>query len=109
MMPKYADVLKRLQDWYVSHCDGGWEHAYGISISTLDNPGWSFAVDLNDTHLLHRVFDEVHFEGADKDDWYICKVKGHKFEGVCGPRHLNEIIALFLNWAASGQNYYECG
>jgi hypothetical protein len=33
------DLLKRLQDWYVSQCDGGWEHTYGISIDTLDNPG----------------------------------------------------------------------
>ena len=28
------DPLKRLQDWYISQCDGDWEHTYGISIAT---------------------------------------------------------------------------
>jgi hypothetical protein len=28
-----------LEAWYASRCDGEWEHGYGISIETLDNPG----------------------------------------------------------------------
>jgi hypothetical protein len=93
------DLLKRLQNWYVSQCNGGWEHTYGISISTLDNPGWRLKVDLTDTDLTNRTLGEVAFEGKDKNDWYQCRVKGHDFEGHCGPMRLSEVIAIFLNWA----------
>jgi hypothetical protein len=44
-----------------------------ISLSTLDNPGWAFKVDLKDTYLSDRKFDEVRVEGADQNDWYVCK------------------------------------
>jgi hypothetical protein len=66
-----VDLLNHLQEWYASQCNGDWEHTYGISISTLDNPGWSFKVDLTDTYLFGRTFDEVHVEGTDKNDWYV--------------------------------------
>jgi hypothetical protein len=67
-----ADLLKCLQDWYVPHCDGGWEHTYGISIDTLDHPGWHLKVELTDTDLSDRSFDEVIFDVEDKNDWYRC-------------------------------------
>jgi hypothetical protein len=94
-----TDPLKCLQEWYNAHCDGGWEHQYGVSIETLDNPGWHFKVELTDTELFDRAFDEVHFEGKEKNDWYQCKITNHTFEGFCGPHLPNEVIALFLNWA----------
>jgi Immunity protein 53 len=80
-----VDLLKQLQEWYASRCDGDWEHTYGISISTLDNPGWSLKVDLVDTYLFDRRFDEVQVEGTDKNDWYVCKVENHVFEAAAGP------------------------
>jgi hypothetical protein len=94
------DVLRRLQDWYGSHCDGSWEHQYGVSIDTLDNPGWTFTVELTDTELVDRVFDEVRAERSN-DDWYLCRVRNRVFEGFCGPKNLNDLIAVFLNWADS--------
>ena len=45
------DVWTWLQAWYVSQCDGDWEHQNGISISTLDNPGWEVPIDLVDVDL----------------------------------------------------------
>jgi hypothetical protein len=69
-----SDPLKHLQDWYSSQCNDDWEQTYGISITTLDNPGWSLKVALTDTDLSDRVFEEVIFEGKDKNDWYQCKV-----------------------------------
>jgi immunity protein 53 of polymorphic toxin system len=92
------DLLKRLQHWYGAHCDGSWEHRYGVSIDTLDNPGWSLVVDLTDTELADRVFDEVRVERGG-DGWYRCKVFDRVFEGSCGPMGLNELIGVFLNWA----------
>lgn len=94
-----ADLLRRLQEWYASQCNGDWEHAYGISISTLDNPGWSFKVGLMSTNLFDRTFDEVHVEGADENDWYVCKVENRVFEAAGGPNRLCDVIALFPEWA----------
>ena len=39
-----ADLLKALQQWYQSKCDGTWEHMYGVEIDTLDNPGWTVSL-----------------------------------------------------------------
>lgn len=94
-----VDPLKHLQEWYAAQSNGAWEHTYGISISTLDNPGWSFKVDLIDTDLFDRTFDEVHFKGIDKHDWYVCKIENHVFKAASGPNRLSNVISLFLEWA----------
>jgi hypothetical protein len=93
------DPLRRLQDWYLSHCNGNWEHTYSIEISTLDNPGWRLKVELKDTDLYDRPFDDVILDGENKNDWYQCKVLNHDFEAHCGPARLNDVITIFLNWA----------
>jgi hypothetical protein len=33
-------TLTWLQAWYAEQCDGDWEHQFGVSVETLDNPGW---------------------------------------------------------------------
>lgn len=38
-------------NWYVRECDDDWEHSYGVKIDTLDNPGWTIAIDLRETSL----------------------------------------------------------
>jgi len=40
------DELRELQDWYLSQCDGDWEHQNGINIVSLDNPGWTVDIAL---------------------------------------------------------------
>jgi hypothetical protein len=37
--PIGEDLLEWLMRWYAAHCDGEWEHTYGVVIDTLDNPG----------------------------------------------------------------------
>jgi hypothetical protein len=93
------DPLGCLQEWYSAHCDGDWEHHQGVSIGTLDNPGWYFKVDLTNTELSNRAFDEIKIEGTEKNNWYSCRVKDCTFEGFCGPHQLGEVITLFLKWA----------
>lgn len=95
------DILRRLQSWYASQCNGAWEHSYGITIDTLDNPGWSFKVDLAETALFDRTFAEVSMDGVDPHDWYSCRLRGHVFEAYCGPTRLNDVITIFVNWADS--------
>jgi hypothetical protein len=34
-------LIEQIQGWYAAQCNGDWEHRYGVSIDTLDNPGWS--------------------------------------------------------------------
>ncbi len=35
------NTLTWIQKWYAKHCNGDWEHFYGVKIETVDNPGWS--------------------------------------------------------------------
>lgn len=95
------DELRRLQDWYQAECNGDWEHTYGISLETIDNPGWRLSIDIVETALKDKPFADVTFQGEAEDDWYRCRTTAAAFEGVCGPAHLSTIIEIFNNWAKS--------
>ena len=41
-----TSALRKLQSWYQAQCDEDWEHGEGITIETLDNPGWSLEIAL---------------------------------------------------------------
>jgi immunity protein 53 of polymorphic toxin system len=91
-------VLLQLEQWYESQCDGDWEHHFGVSIGTLDNPGWTVTIDLNGTGLENLMFPT--FEDlAPTQNWIKCWVEDGKFYGVGGPQKLEEILAAFLRWA----------
>ena len=98
------NALRDLQDWYLSQCNEDWEHTYGVSIGTLDNPGWSVEVELTGTTLHQAQFDEQSYgvgENAEpnSNEWVHCTVKDNKFIGYGGPQKLEEIIEIFLSWA----------
>lgn len=40
-------TLERLCSWYSQKCNGDWEHSYGVSIDTLDNPGGEFKLQVH--------------------------------------------------------------
>ena len=92
------DVWTWLQAWYVAQCDGDWEHAFGIKIGTLDNPGWTVAIDLQDTDLAEVEYSrkEVH---RSEDDWCLTWVDAHRFEAACGPTNLGEALDDFRSFA----------
>ncbi|MGQ0765092.1 MAG: immunity 53 family protein [Gemmatimonadota bacterium] len=94
------DVLTRLQDWFVSRCDGDWEHASRFQLTTLDNPGWSLSVNLDGTYRTPLAFARV-VENRTDDDWYNCWLEGAAFNGACGPLNLDEMLDLFLSWVES--------
>ena len=99
-MQDAGDVLERLERWYAAQCNGDWEHTYGITIETLDNPGWSFRVELRDTYLSGRTFEEVReLQSSDHREFFHCSVKDDVFAGACPPRRLREVILIFLRWA----------
>jgi hypothetical protein len=106
--PDVNNLLPRLQRWYVSNCDGDWEHSWGVTITTLDNPGWHVKVNLEGTRMEGKAFNAFeHGVGYDLPEdpdnpeaaWIVCRVADNAFEAAGGPHQLAEIIATFLNWA----------
>ena len=87
-------MIEWLQDWYEKQCDGDWEHGYGIRIETIDNPGWSVEIDLNDTEFSISDFQYELFEKSESD-WVGFEVNENVFTGVGDPLKLNIIISVF--------------
>jgi len=100
-MTNKSDALARLERWYRSMCNGDWEHTYGITLETVDNPGWMFTVELTDTPLENKPFETIATR-VDDTDWLHCAVKDRQFRGSGGIGNLERIIEIFLDWAESG-------
>lgn len=91
------NLIKWLEEWYSSQCDGDWEHSYGLKIDTRDNPGWFVSISLLETDLENKQFEPVVIE-RNENDWIHCKLNKGNFEGCGGPSNLEEIITVFKNW-----------
>jgi hypothetical protein len=100
------NALVHLQEWYMSQCNGDWEHTYGVKIGTFDNPGWWLEVELTHSELEGKSFATVeHGKPADSieddPDWFICQLKDNKFVAHGGPLNLNKMVEIFVTWAHS--------
>jgi len=93
-------LLAWIQGWYEQRCDGEWEHTEGITIATLDNPGWRIDISLIDTEYENKEFESVE-DYRTEDNWIVCEVKDGKFNGAGGPLNLEEIIKVFHDWILS--------
>lgn len=92
--------LTRLNNWYQSHCDGEWEHERRIKLRTIDNPGWTIRIGLQDTRLQYKPFAKILIDNDDDmNDWIFCNVEEAIFRGSCGPKRLDEMLEIFLDWA----------
>ena len=100
---KEMNALNWINDWFQSNCNGDWEHGYGITIETLDNPGWSVAIYLYDTELEGQLFKEIKFTNRE-DDWMVCKVENYFFKGMGDPNKLQQILEIFVAWAKQFQD-----
>jgi len=89
--------IMEIQEWYDHQCDGDWEHQYGLTISTLDNPGWSLKIDLVMTNLEKEIFTDVKINRSE-DDWVVARKNGLTFECFGGSKNLSEMIRIFLDW-----------
>ena len=92
--------LDRLAGWYAEQLDGEWEHDYGITISSLDNPGWWLKVDLTGTDLAGATYPGTE-QRRSEADWIVSYVEDQTFHVACGPANLNAAVELFLDWASS--------
>ncbi|MCP3917913.1 MAG: hypothetical protein GY711_20390 [bacterium] len=68
-------LLVDLESWFASHCDGDWEHGWGVRINTLDTPGWSVDIDLAGTALSRQALSRIQ-EEREEHDWIHCWVDG---------------------------------
>lgn len=93
-----VDALTFLHTWYRAQCNGEWEHTYGVTIETLDNPGWMITIDLAGTALQDLAMGEVRQQEA-QDDWMVCSVDHNQFHGAGDHTKLLAILDVFQNWA----------
>lgn len=94
------DTLREIERWYTSQCDGEWEHAYGVDIGTLDNPGWTVRIDLHGTELEGVPFEAVQRGDCEGDaDWLRLRVVENRFDGAGDPSKLDVILQAFLEWS----------
>ena len=97
-------ALSRLEMWFAAQCNGEWEHASGVSITSCDNPGWWVKIDLAGTSVGHRSFAEVS-EGVDSErnqtgpHWMNCRIEGSIWHGAGDETKLERILETFLEWA----------
>ncbi len=86
--------IKWLEEWYQSQCNGDWEHSYGIEIETLDNPGWSVTIDLNETAV---VLNNSPYELVEvsENNWYGYSINENIFTASGDPAKLLFLIDLF--------------
>ncbi|MGE5323662.1 MAG: immunity 53 family protein [Actinomycetota bacterium] len=90
-------MISKLESWYTARCDGEWEHAYGITIDTLDNPGWRVKIDLKQTSREDAECKRTRIERGDQD-WIEYWAEKHQFHIACGPQNLSEAISIFADW-----------
>jgi hypothetical protein len=94
------DAISLLEKWYSARCDGDWEHSYGVTIDTLDNPGWVVKIDLHETSKQHVELEWTKIDRSEQD-WVHYRIQKKQFYIACGARNLSESIHIFLNWFES--------
>ena len=90
-----SSPLARLQNWYAAECNEDWEHSYGITIETLDNPGWLLFIDLVDTSLESASLAPTKASMSDSD-WVQVEISEGRFRGTGGVTNLEQLIELFF-------------
>jgi hypothetical protein len=87
-----------LQAWYQAQSNGEWEHAHGVTIETLDTPGWLVTIDLAGTELDGRNMPTLQRERS-PTDWLLCEVDHNQFQGQGDPQKLLAVLEIFQRWA----------
>lgn len=90
-------MLTFLETWYAQQCDTDWEHQFGVKIETLDNPGWSIEIDIDETSWAGRLAESRRVERSEVD-WYDVWCDGLKWYAACGPQNLTEVLELFRHF-----------
>lgn len=95
--------LKDLQNWFLYQTQVFLRKGVKIQIGTLDNPGWSLDVVIDSHNFMINEFSKVAIERTE-DDWYFCYIENKIFKGRCGPKNLEDVLNIFLNWVIPSQD-----
>ena len=90
------NALVRLQEWYLSQCNGDWGHGRGVRIDTLDNPGWAIDISIVGTNREDTALQSFEIE-RNNDDWIHFAREDGTVKIRCGPISLEESINRFLD------------
>ena len=90
------NVIAEIESWYKQQCNSSWEHQYGISIQTIDNPGWEVKIDLQGTPYSKLKMAQFHCDRSDTD-WIYCKIEKGVFCAYGGTMNLGEMLEYFIN------------
>ncbi|GKW22325.1 hypothetical protein PEC302107_40540 [Pectobacterium araliae] len=85
--------LLYLQSWYLSKCNGEWEHHHGIDISTIDNPGWKVVLTGENGRRSMEINNDL-----DENDWVVIKANDSEFKAYGDPEKLNFIFDKLKEW-----------
>lgn len=96
-------MLEWLIEWYKSQCNGDWEHLYGITIESLDNPGWSVSIDLVETNYSLGDLPWKYYT-ANESDWYGYKVEGNVYKASGDSDKLEYLLEIFKNLVENGDD-----
>lgn len=96
------NIIERIQWWYAAQCNGEWEHDHGVSIDTIDNPGWSVSIDLVGTSLESVTMSPFRYDKGEHD-WVFYEIKDGKFTGNGDSSKLNFILESFIRLLPDGQ------
>lgn len=99
------EVFQYLADWYEQQCNGSWEQKHGVSLQSLDNPGWLLKIDLQGTTLEHTPFQPVRVGVAETGQpeeavWMSCRVHKGQFMAACSPDMLSHALDTFQLWSS---------
>ncbi|HVT91662.1 MAG TPA: immunity 53 family protein [Bryobacteraceae bacterium] len=101
-MTSEKHVLDFLQKWYLAQCNGEWEQIKGVTIETLETPGWMVTIDLAETPLENVPMEPVKVE-LGPNDWIDCQVETQQFRATGDSSKLIAILGVFEKWASRAQ------
>ena len=89
------NIISEIELWYKLQCNSIWEHHYGISIQTIDNPGWEIKINLTGTPYSDLGSKHFRYDRSDVD-WIDCKIENGVFYAYGGPMNLGEMLEYFI-------------
>ena len=98
-----GEKLKYLEEWCKQDCFDDWEGEPLVKIEWIGNPGWHVQINLSETKLEKKKFNDLRCDQSDSD-WIICKVSNGLFEGIGDLNRLDEILDAFITWAERNEN-----
>lgn len=98
-MTSERQTLAFLQSWYQAQCNGEWEHTKGITIESLETPGWMVTIDLAGTPLEANHLTPVSIDRSPAD-WISYRVETRQFIATGDATKLAAILHAFEKWAS---------